>query len=119
LQPHQDGPLYFPVVAIVSLGSPTVMRFVPHQSNLEPEEGTPPSCAGQLGETKEDSQDAADGAPDHGLQEEYESGLQEHQKKAVQLPTEKCLPHNRRNDISVILMPGSLLIFKDSAYQGG
>lgn len=30
LQPHQDGPAYFPVVAIVSLGSPVVMDFSLH-----------------------------------------------------------------------------------------
>jgi alkylated DNA repair protein alkB family protein 6 len=29
---HQDGPLYFPVVCILSLGAPTVMSFTPHQS---------------------------------------------------------------------------------------
>jgi hypothetical protein len=27
LQPHQDGPLYHPVVCILSLGSPAVLRF--------------------------------------------------------------------------------------------
>ena len=30
IQPHQDGPAYFPVVAILSLGSPVVMDFTPH-----------------------------------------------------------------------------------------
>lgn len=29
---HQDGPAYVPVVAILSLGSPVVMEFVPHPS---------------------------------------------------------------------------------------
>lgn len=28
---HQDGPLYAPAVAILSLGTPVVMRFTPHQ----------------------------------------------------------------------------------------
>ena len=28
--PHQDGPLYFPAVAIVSLGGDSVMTFTPH-----------------------------------------------------------------------------------------
>ncbi|XP_020517584.1 alpha-ketoglutarate-dependent dioxygenase alkB homolog 6 isoform X3 [Amborella trichopoda] len=28
--PHQDGPAYFPIVAILSLGSPAVMNFTPH-----------------------------------------------------------------------------------------
>nr|XP_043610582.1 alpha-ketoglutarate-dependent dioxygenase alkB homolog 6 [Erigeron canadensis] len=32
IMPHQDGPAYFPVVAILSLGSPVVMDFTPHPS---------------------------------------------------------------------------------------
>ncbi|KAI3461924.1 hypothetical protein Pfo_018587 [Paulownia fortunei] len=32
IMPHQDGPAYVPVVAILSLGSPVVMDFVPHPS---------------------------------------------------------------------------------------
>ncbi|XP_031400352.1 alpha-ketoglutarate-dependent dioxygenase alkB homolog 6 isoform X1 [Punica granatum] len=32
IMPHQDGPAYFPVVAILSLGSPVVMDFTPHSS---------------------------------------------------------------------------------------
>ncbi|XP_050215622.1 uncharacterized protein LOC126666793 isoform X2 [Mercurialis annua] len=30
IMPHQDGPAYFPVVAILSLESPVVMDFIPH-----------------------------------------------------------------------------------------
>ncbi|PPD71308.1 hypothetical protein GOBAR_DD31814 [Gossypium barbadense] len=30
IMPHQDGPAYYPVVAILSLGSPVVMDFTPH-----------------------------------------------------------------------------------------
>ncbi|XP_006833449.3 alpha-ketoglutarate-dependent dioxygenase alkB homolog 6, partial [Amborella trichopoda] len=29
IMPHQDGPAYFPIVAILSLGSPAVMNFTP------------------------------------------------------------------------------------------
>ncbi|KAI3738794.1 hypothetical protein L2E82_28954 [Cichorium intybus] len=32
IMPHQDGPAYFPVVAILSLGSPVIMDFTPHAS---------------------------------------------------------------------------------------
>ncbi|XP_073269090.1 alkylated DNA repair protein ALKBH6 homolog isoform X1 [Primulina huaijiensis] len=32
IMPHQDGPAYVPVVAILSLGSPVIMNFTPHQS---------------------------------------------------------------------------------------
>ncbi|EFJ05531.1 hypothetical protein SELMODRAFT_136984 [Selaginella moellendorffii] len=63
---HQDGPSYFPVVAILSLGAPTLMRFKPHLRLIEA--------------TKD---------------------------------LEKA-PENT----SVALLPGSLLIFKDAAYQG-
>ncbi|EFJ25952.1 hypothetical protein SELMODRAFT_98137 [Selaginella moellendorffii] len=62
---HQDGPSYFPVVAILSLGAPTLMRFKPHLRLIEA--------------TKD---------------------------------LEKA-PENT----SVALLPGSLLIFKDAAYQ--
>ena len=33
--PHQDGPLYHPAVAIVSLGADAVMQFTPHARLLE------------------------------------------------------------------------------------
>eukprot|EP00879_Flechtneria_rotunda_P027074 GHRR01028939.1.p2 GENE.GHRR01028939.1~~GHRR01028939.1.p2 ORF type:complete len:111 (+),score=17.63 GHRR01028939.1:1298-1630(+) len=36
LQPHQDGPLYQPVVCILSLGSPAVLRFWRKQPEGEP-----------------------------------------------------------------------------------
>lgn len=32
IMPHQDGPAYVPVVAILSLGSPVIMNFTPHSS---------------------------------------------------------------------------------------
>ncbi|MCO5584623.1 hypothetical protein L7F22_038554 [Adiantum nelumboides] len=65
IMPHQDGPAYFPVVAILSLGSPAVMQFTPHQKLLDPSEN--------IGDIHE--------------------------------------------AVSVLLMPGSLLVFKDAAYQ--
>lgn len=43
LQPHQDGPLYHPVVLILSLGSPAVLRFWRKQ-----DEGARP--AGSMGQ---------------------------------------------------------------------
>eukprot|EP00899_Mesostigma_viride_P025872 jgi/Mesvir1/646/Mv17258-RA.1 len=35
IMPHQDGPLYWPVVAIVSLQAPTVIQFTPHPSRTQ------------------------------------------------------------------------------------
>ncbi|XP_039045135.1 alpha-ketoglutarate-dependent dioxygenase alkB homolog 6-like isoform X2 [Hibiscus syriacus] len=70
IMPHQDGPAYYPVVAILSLGSPAVMDFTPH-SRLD-------SC-------KSTSTD--------------NNGAEKHQP------------------FSALLMPRSLLIFKDDAYS--
>ncbi|KAI3683440.1 hypothetical protein L1987_83943 [Smallanthus sonchifolius] len=78
IMPHQDGPAYFPVVAILSLGSPVVMDFTPHLS--------------LLGSTANiEDKDSIEGA-DHGNLPNYPP-------------------------FSVALMPGSLLIFKDTAYS--
>ncbi|KAL5563747.1 hypothetical protein UlMin_033494 [Ulmus minor] len=71
IMPHQDGPAYFPVVAILSLGSPAVMDFTPH-SRLRSRDST----------TTED-----------------------------EIGRDNCSP------FSVLLMPRSLLIFKDTAYS--
>ncbi|KAJ9558851.1 hypothetical protein OSB04_013465 [Centaurea solstitialis] len=79
IMPHQDGPAYFPVVAILSLGSPVVMDFTPHSSLID---------------NKSD-------IDDRGL---AEGSDHEHL-------------HNH-SPFSVALMPGSLLIFKDTAYSG-
>lgn len=77
-QPHQDGPAYMPVVAILSLGSPVVMDFVPHP-NLESTAKT---------------------------SELMDSDMSLCNKSSKYLP------------FSVVLMPRSLLIFKDMAYAG-
>ena len=43
IMPHQDGPLYFPAVAIVSLGAEAVMTFTSHQRLREATpDGSPP-----------------------------------------------------------------------------
>ncbi|KAK6137808.1 hypothetical protein DH2020_028449 [Rehmannia glutinosa] len=87
IMPHQDGPAYLPVVAILSLGSPVVMNFVPHPRF---ENATETS-----GNNNEDI--ASNGA----ASTEMSSG--EH--------LGEYLP------FSVLLMPRSLLIFKDKAYS--
>lgn len=82
---HQDGPAYFPVVAILSLGSPAVMDFTPH-SSLQ-------LCTNTLTNNVDDK--LSDGAFDG----ETEKWLDDH------------------HPFSVLLMPRSLLIFKDKAYS--
>lgn len=87
MQPHQDGPAYLPVVAILSLGSPVVMDFTPH-SSLK-------LCTNMV------IKDIEDKFPDGGTGDfETEKGL------------------NGHHAFSVLLMPRSLLIFKDEAYSG-
>ncbi|RDX79285.1 Alpha-ketoglutarate-dependent dioxygenase alkB-like 6, partial [Mucuna pruriens] len=80
IMPHQDGPAYFPVVAILSLGSPVVMDFTPHAR------------------FKLDSQDDIDKDSDGGT-EIGNKWLDDH------------------HPFSVLLMPRSLLIFKNKAYS--
>lgn len=79
LQPHQDGPAYFPVVAILSLGSPVVMDFSPHL---------------RLRSSDDD---------DISRDQSGKSGVPERDDK---------------HSFSVLMMPRSLVIFKDDAYSG-
>ncbi|CAI9105973.1 OLC1v1005019C1 [Oldenlandia corymbosa var. corymbosa] len=71
IMPHQDGPAYSPVVAILSLGSPVVMDFTPHLSLQVAEAGT----------------------------------------------VQNRDTENEHQPFSVLLMPRSLLIFKDEVYS--
>ncbi|WZY69018.1 hypothetical protein YC2023_001258 [Brassica napus] len=74
IMPHQDGPAYFPVVAILSLGSPVVMDFSPHL---------------RLRSSSDDDISRECGGPERDNQHSF----------------------------SVLMMPRSLLIFKDDAYS--
>ncbi|RZC83328.1 hypothetical protein C5167_046116 [Papaver somniferum] len=88
IMPHQDGPAYFPVVAIISLGSPAVMNFTPHS---------------RLMESSRSGRYAADGdSSSNEVGSENETDI--------------CLPNHQHS--SILLMPCSLLIFKDEAYSG-
>ncbi|XP_010529330.1 PREDICTED: alpha-ketoglutarate-dependent dioxygenase alkB homolog 6 isoform X2 [Tarenaya hassleriana] len=82
IMPHQDGPAYFPVVAILSLGSPVVMDFSPH-----------PRFRLCHGDSVDQSPDAE--ACGHGI-DEWDRDY---------------------HPFSVLMMPRSLLIFKDEAYS--
>ncbi|KAL5717902.1 Alpha-ketoglutarate-dependent dioxygenase alkB 6 [Ranunculus cassubicifolius] len=76
IMPHQDGPAYFPVVAILSLGCPAVMNFTPHLK----------------------LRDCGDGDKNSNV----DANSNEHQNDYAS---------------SILLMPCSLLIFKDEAYS--
>lgn len=85
IMPHQDGPAYFPVVAILSLGSPAVMDFTPH-SRLK-------LCSNSS----------------YNVEESNPIGV------GTEIETDKWLDNH--HPFSVLLMPSSLLIFKDDAYS--
>ncbi|KAK0602954.1 hypothetical protein LWI29_038478 [Acer saccharum] len=87
IMPHQDGPAYFPVVAILSLGSPVVMDFTPHS---------------RLRTSTDTSKNNVDGTSSGG--------------EAFVTETEEWIDNH--HPFSVLLMPCSLLIFKDDAYAG-
>ncbi|KAL8480897.1 hypothetical protein ACS0TY_027424 [Phlomoides rotata] len=86
IMPHQDGPAYMPVVAILSLSSPVVMDFVPHP-NLR-------NTADTTGNNNED----------------VISNLSHMEMSSDELSS-------KYRPFSVVLMPRSLLIFKDMAYS--
>ncbi|KAJ0043109.1 hypothetical protein Pint_18820 [Pistacia integerrima] len=85
IMPHQDGPAYFPVVAILSLGSPVVMDFTPHSKFR--------LSTSALKNTVDDKNS-------NGEVFETDQWKDNH------------------HPFSVLLMPCSLLIFKDDAYSG-
>ncbi|KAK9118790.1 hypothetical protein Scep_016883 [Stephania cephalantha] len=87
-QPHQDGPAYFPVVAILSLGSLAVMKFSPHLR------------FGEYNGMTTNSSTAVNDTSENAESTEKKTGL--------------C---SDQHDVYVLLMPCSLLIFKDEAYS--
>ncbi|CAN4123848.1 unnamed protein product [Withania somnifera] len=86
IMPHQDGPAYYPVVAILSLGSPAVIDFSPH-----------PNLSSRVGTHGNSVDDKISG-----------------QETAVM---NSCEQLDNFHPFSILLMPRSLLIFKDMAYS--
>ncbi|CAN6323951.1 unnamed protein product [Urochloa humidicola] len=93
IMPHQDGPAYYPVVAIISLASPVVIDFTPHQRLKEQEHTDPQNIrTAELPEpTKIESNGS--GSDERGATNESDPASS-----------------------SLMLMPCSLLVFKDQAY---
>ncbi|XP_051142430.1 uncharacterized protein LOC127259266 [Andrographis paniculata] len=85
IMPHQDGPAYVPVVAILSLGSPVVMDFAPHPSF-------------------ENAKEVSENSRDNSTKVEH-----------IEMSSGKKL--SKHPPFSVVLMPRSLLIFKDTVYS--
>ncbi|CAI7838780.1 unnamed protein product, partial [Closterium sp. NIES-53] len=90
IMPHQDGPAYFPCVAILSLGLPGTMAFSPHQRLLECRE-----------EREGGAEEAGDGKDEMGQEE---AGKRDLSGDALVMRESAALP------------PRSLLVFKDQAY---
>ncbi|XP_048324919.1 alkylated DNA repair protein ALKBH6 homolog isoform X2 [Ziziphus jujuba] len=86
IMPHQDGPAYFPVVAILSLGSPVVMDFTPHLSLR--------FCTST-----------------------WTNNVKDRSSNKGALDIERVQWLDNHSPFSVLLMPRSLLIFKDKAYS--
>ncbi|KAJ0080353.1 hypothetical protein Patl1_24678 [Pistacia atlantica] len=84
VQPHQDGPPYFLVVAILTLGSPVVMDFTHSKFRLS---------TSALKNTVDDNN-----------------------SNGEVLKTDQW--KDNHHPFSILLMPCSLLIFKDDAYSG-
>ncbi|KAG6503322.1 hypothetical protein ZIOFF_035633 [Zingiber officinale] len=78
IMPHQDGPAYFPVVAILSLESPITIEFTPHPRSKDKDLSVSETAIGQ--------QDSP------------------------------SINSDEHDSFSILLMPRSLLIFKDHAY---
>lgn len=93
IMPHQDGPAYYPVVAIISLASPVVIDFTPHKRLKEQEHTDPQNI--QTDELLGPSMMESNGSGSH-----------------------ECGTPNESDPASssLMLMPCSLLIFKDQAY---
>ncbi|XP_039829353.1 alpha-ketoglutarate-dependent dioxygenase alkB homolog 6-like isoform X2 [Panicum virgatum] len=93
IMPHQDGPAYYPVVAIISLASPVVIDFTPHQRFKEQEHTDPQNL--QIDELPGPVKMESNGSGSH-----------------------ECGATNESDPASssLMLMPCSLLIFKDQAY---
>ncbi|XP_020595789.1 alpha-ketoglutarate-dependent dioxygenase alkB homolog 6 isoform X2 [Phalaenopsis equestris] len=92
IMPHQDGPAYFPVASILSLQSPVVIDFTPHPKWRE------------FGEKER-------------LRSENLSNLEEQISEVVKEDLLNELVCSLKDDqCSLLLMPCSLLLFKDQAY---
>ena len=87
--PHEDGPVYEPLVAILSLAAPAVLRFA-----------------------KKRSMDDTQAAPDQQEDEQQAAAVGEQQ---AAVPRE-ARPHSHDLIASVVCQPRSLLVFSGHAY---
>ncbi|CAI5937384.1 unnamed protein product, partial [Closterium sp. NIES-65] len=123
IMPHQDGPAYFPCVAILSLGLPGTMAFSPHQRLLEGSsesgrESSEGACEAALDLMHAQHQRLLEGGREEVLGESEREG-----DGNDVMEREEAGKKNSSGDAvgmreSVALPPRSLLVFKDQAYTG-
>ncbi|CAI5964753.1 unnamed protein product, partial [Closterium sp. NIES-65] len=121
IMPHQDGPAYFPCVAILSLGLPGTMVFSPHQRLLEGSsesgrESSEGACEAALDLMHAQHQRLLEGGREEVLGESEREG-----DGNDVMEREEAGKKNSSGDAvvmreSVALPPRSLLVFKDQAY---
>jgi len=90
---HQDGPLYHPCVAIVSLGSTCVMNFYPHPRLQE--------------SSKEDVESQS---------KQKQPAEEINYNESVDQSDDQREVSTKKLAMSVFLRPRSLILFKDSLY---
>ncbi|KAG0549468.1 hypothetical protein BDA96_01G258600 [Sorghum bicolor] len=93
IMPHQDGPAYYPVVAIISLASPVVIDFTPHQRLIEQQDTDPQDLQAHELLAPAETESTGTGSHERGATNESDP-----------------------SSSSLMLMPCSLLVFKDQAY---
>ncbi|KXZ45946.1 hypothetical protein GPECTOR_49g530 [Gonium pectorale] len=110
IMPHEDGPAYHPVVAILSLGAPAVLRFrrKPRrggEESADPEAASGPQRAGEAGEGTEATEGAGSSPPTAASAAPASS-------PSPGSPSAGPAPVSA----SVLLQPRSLVVFRDEAF---
>mmetsp|Transcript_24569 Transcript_24569/g.29771 ORF Transcript_24569/g.29771 Transcript_24569/m.29771 type:complete len:300 (+) Transcript_24569:443-1342(+) len=119
---HEDGPLYFPAVAILSLGATVVIRFTrkSRDQDLPPADQDPPPARVEgrgeetpSGETPESVEKGKGAARDEQMVDGDEVAVS---KEVYETPETDQDPNLIPDTVSLVLKPRSLLVFKDLAY---
>lgn len=114
-QAHEDGPAYFPTVAILSLGASTVIRFTRKRPDAEMH-AAPSSSAGEPSD-EPPQQAAGSAAPlEPGWLGDAAAGFAAGSCGDASSPAEPAPPFPLPESLGVFLQPRSLLLFSGDAY---
>ena len=108
IMPHEDGPLYHPAAAIVSLGSWAVLRFYSKRSDDNDDDDDDDDEE----EEEEEEEEGKEGKEGKGEREVDEG---EEKEEENQKPSPRC--NSNKNVFSVALAPRSLVVFTGEAYK--